>query len=772
MSAEQTQGPGGAQGSQGGARMSGAQASRRLLARVRAIMAEPAEAQERLDRIVGIIAAEMVAEVCSLYVRRAGDMLELFATQGLRPGAVHNTLLRIGEGLVGDIAANARPLALSDAQRHPNFAFRPETGEEIYHSLMGVPAVRGGRVVGVLVVQNRTQRHYEEEELETMETVAMVLAEMVAGGELVDQSELAPIDGLGVKPLRLEGLRLNGGVGMGEAVVYQPAKRVERIVADDVASEHQKLDTAYSEMHGALEEMMATGALAGDGEHRDIMEAYRMIASDAGWLGRLHEAIESGLTAEAAVERVQNDLRARMNQVSDPYLRERMHDIEDLGNRLMNHLHGGGNGNGMTLPEHIVLVARNLGPAQLFDYDPDRIRALVLEEGTPTSHAAIVARALDIPVVAQIKGVLGRIDDGDQIIVDGDIARVFVRPGEDVQQTFKDALKTRTAQAKAYDAIRDLPAESIDGVQVELRINAGLLIDLRRMHETGAMGVGLFRTEVPFMVRPEFPDVNEQEKIYRETLDAAAGKPVVFRTLDVGGDKVLPYWSNEDEENPAMGWRSIRISLDRPAMLRQQLRALVRATAGRDLRVMFPMIAEVSEFTAARALLDIELTRHEEKGGEAPASVMAGCMLEVPALAFHLPALLRHCDFLSVGSNDLMQFLFASDRGNARLAGRYDPLSPPVLNFLQSVRQACEAAGKPLSLCGEMAGFPIDAMTLIGIGFRNLSVVPSAVGPVKSMARSLNVGQLQQYLETIVHLDDRSLREKLRGFARDHGVEV
>lgn len=763
MSAEQTQGP----------HTHGAQPSRRLLARVRAIMAEPAEAQERLDRIVGIIAAEMVAEVCSLYVRRAGEMLELFASQGLRREAVHNTHLRIGEGLVGDIAAHARPLALSDAQSHPNFAYRPETGEEIYHSLMGVPAIRNGRVIGVLVVQNRTRRHYEEEELETLETLAMVLAEMVAGGELVDRSELSPIDGLGIKPLRLEGLRLNSGVGMGNAVIHQPGHRIERVVADDITAEHKKLDAAYSEMHGALDDMMADGALAKDGEHREIMEAYRMIASDAGWLGRLHEAIDSGLTAEAAVERVQNDLRSRMSQVTDPYLRERMHDIEDLGNRLMDHLHDDGtNGNGKELPEHVVLIARNLGPAQLFDYDPQRIRALVMEEGSPNSHAAIVARALDIPVVAQIKDLVGRVEEGDAIIVDGDAARVFVRPGEDIQQTFKDALKARTAQALAYDAIKDLPTESLDGVQVNLSVNAGLLIDLRRMHETGAKGVGLYRTEVPFMVRPEFPDVKEQEKIYREILDEAAGSPVVFRTLDVGGDKVLPYAKMEEEENPAMGWRSIRISLDRPAMLRQQLRALVRAASGRELWIMFPMIADVTEFIQAKALLIKELQRHEKMGGDMPVQVHAGSMLEVPALAFQLPALLRHSDFLSVGSNDLMQFLFASDRGNTRLSGRYDPLSPPVMSFLQGVVKACNDAGKPLSLCGEMAGYPVDAMTLVGLGFRSLSLVPSSIGPVKAMIRSLNVGDLEKYLETITGIDDRSLREKLRGFAKDHGVVI
>lgn len=751
----------------------GAQSLRRLLSRVRGIMADEGEIQQRLDKIVEIIAAEMVAEVCSLYVRRAGDLLELFATQGLLPAAVHNTHLRVGEGLVGDIAAHKRPLALSDAQSHPNFAYRPETGEEIFHSLMGVPAIRDGRVNGVLVVQNKTQRHYTEEEVETLETVAMVLAEMVGGGELVDRSELSPVDGLGIKPLRLEGLRLNGGLGMGVAVIHQAFYRVDQVVADNIEEQHALLDAAYSTMHGELDKIMSAGELKNAGEHRDIMEAYHMIANDAGWLEKLHAAIESGLTAEAALERVQNELSSRMNQFADPYLKERVHDIEDLGIRLMRHLHGEGTMLiSHKLPDDIVLVAKTLGPAQLFDYDVSKLRAIVLEEGSPTSHAAIVARAFDIPVIAQVKDVLKRVDHGDQIVVDGDAARVFLRPGEDVQQTFKEALKARSEQARAYDALRDYPARTKDGVDVSLFTNAGLLIDIRRSHEVGATGIGLYRTEVPFMVRPEFPDVDEQEKIYREVLDGVDGKPVVFRTLDVGGDKVLPYWEPAFEENPAMGWRSIRISLDHPAMLRRQMRALLRAVDGRELQIMFPMISNVHEFKASKALLDIELKRHKTHGGKAPAKIMVGAMLEVPALAFQLDALLEDCDFISVGSNDLMQFLFARDRGNPQLVERYDTLSPSVLSFLRKVVLACEKSGKSLSLCGEMAGYPIEALALLGIGFRQLSMVASSVGPVKAMTMSLDVKNLQEYLLPLLNSGDLSLRSKLRNFARDHRIDI
>jgi len=746
--------------------------SRRLLARIRALMAGAGSAQDRLDQIVRVIAGELVAEVCSIYVRRAGDVLELFATEGLRIDAVHRTHLRVGEGIVGDIAAHARALALADAQKHPSFAFRPETGEEAFHSMMGVPVIRDGRVRGVIAVQNRTRRHYSEEEVETLETVAMVMAEMIAGGDLVGADELAPVDGIAVKPLRLEGLSLTGGIGLGQAVLHRSTVRIDRYVAEDLAAERGRLDKAYAEMHGALDNLMKRDALSGDGEHRDIMRSYQMIASDDGWMRKIADAIDGGLTAEAAVEKVQNDLRARMQQISDPYLRERIHDIEDLGDRLLRHLLGEAAVETESLPDDVVLVARNLGPAQLFDYGPERLRALILEEGSPTSHAAIVARALDIPVVAQVSGATGKVQPGDQVIVDGDGGRIYLRPGEDVQQTFAEALSQRSEQMRAYDEIRDEPARSLDGVDFSLLVNAGLMIDMQRLAAVGADGVGLYRTEVPFMVRPKFPGLEEQVKIYAEILESAGERPVVFRTLDVGGDKTLPYWSPGSEENPAIDWHSIRISLDRPAILRRQLRALIRAAAGRPLHVMFPMIAEVQEFIAARAMLDLELERHATKGGEPPSEVHAGCMLEVPALAFQLPALLRHADFISVGSNDLMQFLFASDRGNTRLMGRYDPLSPSVIRFLSRTVHECDIAGRSVSLCGEMAGSPVDAMALIAIGFRRLSMTPSSVGPIKAMIRSLDVGQLKRYMLKLRDIEDRSLREKLRAFAIDHGVAI
>jgi phosphotransferase system enzyme I (PtsP) len=746
--------------------------TRLLLRRLRDVMAGGGKAQDRLNKIVTIVAADMVAEVCSVYVMRPGEVLELFANKGFKPEAVHKTRLRVGEGLVGDIAAHARPLALAEAQSHPNFAYRPETGEEIYHSLMGVPVLRGGRVLGVLVVQNRTPRHYTEEEVETLETIATVLAELVASGELVALDELQPIEGIGLLPVRLEGIVLNGGLAIGQAVLHEPRIMLKQMVAEDPRHELERLRAAVATMQSALDDMLASSDLADGGEHRDILETYRMFAEDRGWLGRIAEIINSGLTAEAAVQKVKDDMRARLDQVTDPYLRERVLDLEDLGNRLIKHLMGDAGAPAEPLPDDVILVARDMGPAELLDYDRRRLRGLVLEEGSTTSHVSIVARAIDIPVLGRVPNLFRRVEPKDTLIVDGDNGTVFVRPGEDIRQTFAEGMRARSQRRAMFAATRDLPAVTRDGVAISLNINAGLLIDVPHLHESGADGVGLYRTEIPFMVRSDYPDVAAQTELYRKVLNLAGDKPVVFRTLDVGGDKVLPYWRGEAEENPAMGWRAIRIALDRPLMLRQQLRALIRASADRPLHVMFPMISEVPEFVAARRVLDLEVKRLRAAGKPVPSEIKVGAMFEVPALAWQLKDLLTRVDFLSVGSNDLRQFLFASDRGSPRIADRYDTLSSAMLGLLEYLARECAAAGVPLSLCGEMAGQPLDAMALIGLGFRTLSMSPPAVGPVKTMVRSLDLGRLQTYLTGIQGSAAGSLRGKLRAFARDHNVAL
>lgn len=735
-------------------------------------MAGSGAAQARLDKIVRLIAAEMVAEVCSCYLMRAGEVLELFATIGLNPEAVHRTRLRVGEGIVGDIAAHARPLALAAAQSHPNFAYRPETGEDPYQSLCGVPLIRSGRVRGVLVIQNTRRRNYSEDEIETLETIAMVVAELVTAGELVNPQEIASSSDAGLLPQRINGMALNGGLVMGHAVLHQPRLTLREMVAEDPDAELDRLRRAVASMHSAIDDLVEVGQATGSDEYADILESYRMFAQDRGWLARIGEAILQGLSAEAAVERVQNEMRLRMGQIPDLYLRERQHDFDDLTNRLLKHLAGRAAEPGVTLPEDAILVARSLGPAELLDYGRGRLRGLVLEEGSAASHIAIVARALEIPLVTRCIRALQLIEPLDPLILDGNNGQVFIRPGEDIVESFNHSIRLTAERRRLHREVRDLPAVTEDGEPVSIMINVGLLIEMAHLESTGADGVGLYRTEIPFMVRSDYPDVAQQTELYSAILDQAEGRPVTFRTLDVGGDKTLPYFTGYEEENPALGWRAVRIGLDRPAMLRAQLRGLIRAAGGRELRVMFPLVAEVAELDAARALLMMELDRGKSEGREPPREVKLGVMLEVPSLLWQLEALLKSVDFVSLGTNDLLQYFYAADRNNSRVGQRYDLLSPAFLNALQLLFDHCKAARVPVCVCGEMASRPLGAMALIALGARMLSVAPQAVGGTKALVRSLDAGRVRAFLGPLLKGRDHSLRDKLRDYARDHRIAI
>ena len=745
-----------------------------LLRRLREVMAEPVSAQDRLDKIVVLIAANMVAEVCSCYVLRIDGTLELYATEGLNRQAVHQTVLRSDEGLVGLVASEANAINLSDAQAHPAYSYRPETGEEIYHSFLGVPILRAGDTLGVLVVQNRARRTYSEEEVEALQTTAMVLAEMIASGEL---SALAKpgAEPAARRPLALKGTALNDGIALGHVVLHEPRVVVTNYIAEDLQLERKRLETAIATLRSDLDAMLETGEVADGGEHRDVLEAYRMFAYDRGWVHRLEEAVLTGLTAEAAVERVQSDTRARMLRQTDPYLRERLHDLDDLANRLLRQLLGHDHAPAREkLPENAVLVARMMGPAALLDYDRKRLRGLVLEEGGPNSHVAIVARALGIAAVGEIANATGVVDPGDALIVDGSTGDVHIRPTPDMEAAYVERVRVRARRQLQYLALRDKPCVTKDGVPITLMINAGLIVDLPHVEETGAAGIGLFRTELQFMVASAFPRTNEQLALYRAVLDAAKGKPVTFRTLDIGGDKVLPYMRNVEEENPALGWRAIRLGLDRPGLLRSQIRALLRAAAGREVKIMFPMVAAVHEFDEAKTLVERELTHLRRHGHKLPERVEIGTMLEVPSLLYQLDELLERVDFLSVGSNDLVQFLYAIDRGNSRVADRFDAVSAPVLRALKDIVDKSREYKKPVTLCGEMASNPIAALALVALGYRSLSLSPSAVGPVKALLLDLDVDKAEKFLASLLAKPEgsASLRPKLTAFAEAEGLPL
>lgn len=747
---------------------------RLLLRRLREVMAEPVSAQERLDRTVVVIASNMVAEVCSVYILRIDGTLELYATEGLNPEAVHLTTMRAGEGLVGLIAREAEPLALSDAQSHPAFSYRPETGEEIYHGFLGVPILRTGNTLGVLVVQNRTNRVYTEEEIEALQTTSMVLAEMIASGELQEPNRFD--SDLAVRrPLHLNGASLADGVGLGHAVLHAPRVVVKNLLSDDPEHELERIDTAIKVVRDTIDRLVEEGDIAHHGEHRDVLETVRMFANDQGWMRRVREAVTTGLTAEAAVERVQSDVRARMLRQTDPYLRDRLHDLDELSERLLHALAGEHFGASRgDLPENAILIARSMGPAALLDYDRSRLRGLVLEEGGPASHIAIVARALGIPAVGEVAGVTGLVEAGDAIIIDGGAADIHLRPQPDVEAAYAEKARLRAKRQEQYRSLRSLPSLTVDGETIKLGLNAGLLVDLSHVTETNADGIGLFRTELQFMIAERLPSTGEQETLYRQVLDEMNGSPVTFRTLDIGGDKVLPYMQTVEEENPALGWRAIRIGLDRPGLLRAQVRALLKAGAGRDLRIMFPMVATVEEFNRAKAIVTREESYLRKHGHALPRSLSVGVMIEVPSLLFQIDELVRVADFLCVGSNDLMQFMFAADRENRQVSERFDPLSAPMLRALKLIQDSAAALNRPVTLCGEIGGKPLEAMALVGLGYRSFSMSAASIGPVKAMVLSLDAGAITAEMERLLaHAGDRgTLRSALASFAAAKGVPV
>ncbi|RDJ20162.1 phosphoenolpyruvate--protein phosphotransferase [Bosea caraganae] len=737
-------------------------------------MAAPVSPQERLDRLVVLIAGNLVAEVCSVYVLREDGSLELYATEGLNREAVHLTTMRAGEGLVGLIASEAEPIALSDAQAHPAFSYRPETGEEIYRSFLGVPILRGGAVMGVLVIQNRASRLYSEEEVESLQTTAMIMAEMIAAGGL--KSLAAPGASIGLdRPIHGIGVTLADGVGLGHAVLHEPRVAITNLIAENPAQEVRRLEAAIGEMRASIDELIERGDVAHTGEHRDVLETFRMFAHDQGWLRRMREVVMTGLTAEAAVERVQSDTRAKMLRQTDPYLRERLHDLDDLANRLLRTLMGKANGVAREqLPENAILIARSMGPAALLDYDRAHLRGLVLEEGGPTSHIAIVARALGIPVVSEIVNVTALVQPGDAVIVDGQAGEVQIRPQPDVENAYKDKARLRARKQEQYRKLKTLPSVTKDGVEITLQINAGLLVDMPNLDETAAAGIGLFRTELQFMVAQHMPTTAEQQALYGAVLKAAQGRPVTFRTLDIGGDKVLPYMERVEEENPALGWRAIRIGLDKPRLLRAQLRAMLRAGAGIEMRIMLPMVATVDEFLRARFIVRRELEMLEKQQRPAPTSLKLGVMVEVPSLLFELPEIAREADFLSIGTNDLMQFLFAADRENRRVTDRFDPLSIGALRALRGIVEAAGETGCPVTVCGEMGGRPLETMALIGLGYRGFSMSAASIGPVKAMLRALDIGKLRERMDWMLASSDgtASLRPQLAALATELKVPV
>ncbi len=739
--------------------------SRKLLRRLQATLADAGAGQERLDKITHLIADSMGTEVCSIYLFRDADTLELCATEGLNKAAVHVTRMRVGEGLVGRVARSGRPINTADAPGTRGFRFMPETGEEVFSSFLGVPVQRLGEVKGVLVVQSKQAREYSEDELYALEVVAMVLAEMAELGAFIGEGEAlrAPHK----NQVMLRGGVAQEGVAAGQVWLHEPRVVIARPVADDPEAERKRLHAAVDRLRLSVDEMLRMTP-AHDGEQMEVLEAYRMFANSKGWMRRMEEDIDRGLSAEAAVEKEQSAARARMSQVGDAYLRERLHDLDDLSNRLLRLLTGQGTETGATLPENPILIARNIGPAELLDYGR-KLKGIVLEEGSVGSHATVVARALAIPLVINARRITTEALNGDTILVDGEQGVVHLRPDDTVQAAFRDKMAMQAKAQERYASLRDLPAEALCGTVVRLDMNAGLMADLPSLKGSGASGVGLFRTELQFLVRSKVPRRGELAALYARVMDAAEGRRVAFRTLDIGSDKVLPYMKPTEEPNPALGWRAIRVGLDKPGVMRMQLQALIRAANGRPLTVMFPFIAQLEEFTQARDHLMRELDREAALGRVLPETVEVGAMLETPSLAFAPRHFFELADFISIGGNDLKQFFFAADRENERVRRRYDTLNISFLSFIEQIVGRCAETDTPLSFCGEDAGRPIEALALTAMGLRALSMRPASIGPVKHLLRRSDLREVRAVITEAREMGAMTVRPALMDWLKRQG---
>ncbi len=753
---------------------SAAAAARTILTRLHEVMASRMHTQAKLNQVVEIIGDALNSEVCSIYLLREG-MLELFATRGLNQSAVHVTRMAVGEGLTGTIAENIETLNLAEATAHPDFSYRPETGEDKFHSFAGVPIVRHERAVGVLCVQHVDPRRYEDIEIEALQTTAMVLSELIANTGLVDEEELLAKDGARGGPEIMRGLSLVKGLAIGTAVFHQPRVTVEHVVAEDTEAERQRVYLAFDKMREQIERMTTQAEFGVGGEHEEVLATYKMFAYDEGWARRINEAIDSGLTAEAAIERVQQRTRMRMREIDDPLLAERMHDLEDLSNRLLRIVSGQlGTAAAKGLRDDTILLARNLGPAELLEYDKRRLKGVVLEEGSLTSHVVIVARAMGVPVLGRIPGLRRQVQEGDQLLLDGDLGSVTVRPSQPLVEAFSARFAKSKERQAAYAKLRDVEPVSLDGKRVTVMINAGLRDDMPMLNLTGADGIGLFRTEFQFLVSATLPQRDRQMRLYRDVLEAANGKTVIFRTVDIGGDKALPYLNDMDDggdENPAMGWRALRLALEREGLLKAQARALLEAAAGRTLNVMFPLVSEPWEFDAAVEVFEAQRKFLKKQKRSLPEAINFGVMLEVPALAEMLDVILPKLSFISIGTNDLTQFLFAADRANPKLAERYDWLNPSILRFMRRVVKAAEAADVPVGVCGEMGGRRLEALALLGIGIRRLSITPAAVGPIKELVCKTNLAKIGEAMERWLIAPPADLRAEVQQWALDHGID-
>jgi len=738
-----------------------------LLADVAEIVSRSHDLPETLANVVDLVGQRLHADACSIYLTDADlKNLTLRATNGLDPSCVDSLRIAFGEGLVGLSAARSEPIAIEHAREHPRFKYFPESGEDRFSSLMAVPIRLRNVSIGVIVVQTEKPRRFPPEEIELLQTCAQVIAPVVMNAQLlalVSQTEAnraqvlrelahsgLPITAAGpgrpVRNMELRGIPAARGVAIGPVYRLEDPLDLEHLEytpSPDLEQERRDLLDALEEARRQLHEVRdKVGARFGP-EFAAVFNTHIQILEDSGFVASLEQAVRQGGDALHALRQVLGTYRTTFESIEDPYFRERGDDIQDAGRRVMANLLGVRHHN-VPLSEGAILVADNILPNHFATLEVEKIGAFVSEHGGATAHGAIFARSLEIPLVTGAAGILAAAVPGEIAIVDGSSGRVYLAPDDALRREYERAQQRYAIEVEHLDALGSRPAETRDGRHIVLTANVGLWNDLPLVDRHGAEGVGLFRTELLALVHRGFPLEDEQERLYEQVAEYLAPLPVTIRTLDLGGDKAVPIAGVEREDNPQLGWRSIRLSLSNERAFRAQLRAILRASAHGNVRLLLPMISSLVELRRARELVAESKQELAQRGAAFDADLPVGIMIEVPSAALIADVLAAECDFFSVGTNDLTQYTLAVDRGNERVAHLYDPLHPAVLALIDRSVRAARRRGIPISVCGEMAGDPLAVPLLVGLGVGELSAAPSAVPAIKEIVRALEAGALEE----------------------------
>ncbi|MET0152186.1 MAG: phosphoenolpyruvate--protein phosphotransferase [Candidatus Binatia bacterium] len=774
-----------------------------VLEDIGAILSSSHDLQESLESIVRVVAERTSTEVCSLYIYEPrARRLTLWATEGLHKGSIGKVRMALDEGLTGLVLERLEPVMVVDALAHPRYKYFPETGEERYHSFLGVPVVERKKPLGVLVVQTLRRRRFGGDELRLMKAIAAQVAGIIGQLRLSEslqskekerneyrQRMIAAIHQLRAyekqqdldsqsaeersRTARLVGVAAAPGFGIGAAHVLRPLvsfDQVGELRSEDPAAEWQRfrkaLDGSVTQIDD-LKSRMSDRVPEVDGS---LFDTHRMMLEDKSFLDKIRGFIDDGFAAETALQFTIDEYVGAFGRMTDRYLRERATDVRDIGHRLLRNLLGVVD-EMREMPEGCMLVAEELTLSDLAAIEPQRLNAIALATGGATSHATILAKSFEIPTVVGVDSLLETVQEGDSLVVDGNAGAVYVSPSRDVLAEYERLDREYRAFNRELEALHDLPAETVDGRRITLEANIGLMGDLAFAHRHGAEGVGLYRTEFPFLTYRDFPDEEEQLRLYRRVIDALGPKRVTLRTLDLGADKYPSYLRLGKEENPFLGWRSIRISLEVPDLFKLQLRAILRASVHGSVRLLLPMISSVEEVWRSKELLEETRRELRQEGIAFDEAMPVGIMVEVPSAVLQAEELAREVDFLSLGTNDLIQYLLAVDRNNRKVAPLYEPLHPAVLRAIAATVRAAKKAGRPLGICGEMAADPVCALILIGLGIEQLSMGSFYIPSIKRLVRSVEYSTTRDMARKVLEMPSaQEIKGYLFGMMKKLGV--